>query len=232
MAFFKDSTDKQVQGWVDLFRDRMKAMRKPAKESDRKTWIRAFEMLRKAKGEETVEAVLHWYLDNLMTPGWEFLPQAYTAVHFRQKFDKIQWNMEGDLSVGPQPTERDKAHAELLAIHNVFPVELEAILPYLVCRTRASWGAFCERMEAYRGSARETGFLAHVLQARSPSFVEDWLRFLSSRYGWLSGYGGNVLQLAFRPKSSLFGESVWRLWSREWCGDLNAFDELLEELRR
>ncbi len=182
--------------------------------------------LSKKVGVEEVEQAVNWYIEHFDE---EFVPQIYSANALVSKFDALVRLMDQRDDPKDETIElRNKLQAETLDIEYSYPVEIAALLPLLVQRTRERWLAW--RLDSEE--RREMEFLNNIRFKHSPTFVQDWMVFLFWRYGRMEHYFGSVMGLAFKPSSEAFKKHFWQKWSLEWSGYANTFDTLLENLTK
>lgn len=231
MGFLSDDkTDDQAHNWAVRLRNCVIASGtgQTPKYIYLTEWTKHFALLRKEQGEELVEKVLGWYERNYDK---QYTPKALSGATFRQKFEAIRAAMNrSEDSPEEEIDQRSKDLAKVLSNNWNFPVEIQSQLPKIIQKTRDNWKRFHWSLTKIDGSPREDRFLSVVLDTYSPSFIQDWIIFISNRYGKQQHYTGPVMSLAWTKDSPQFRQSFWRQWSLEWCGSPLTFEDLLDRL--
>lgn len=224
MAFFKQIDDRAKEQIEQLHQALVaKKMWKPSSMLD---GVRHIGQLYKKHTKEKVDKVLSWYC---IHAGEEFVPRACTPRTFYTKYDAIVQAMERN----PEETEEGVSEeakrtvAQLTAIYT-WPVEIEANLPAIVQKSLDNWRAFKAKLLMKIGMER---FFVEWVVETHKCFVEfDWMPLIHKQVGRQEHYFGNSMDLAFRPDSKRFKDSIWRNWSYLVCGKVKAYDKLLEGL--
>jgi hypothetical protein len=234
MSFFPDSIkNPRARELSETLRDAIRSNKKgfpPA--ASLKSWEKVFVSLFNSQGEEETVKALTWYVKHMND---EYVPQAYSANTFKEKFHRIMAAMkqseDGEIGETVLPEDRDMAET-LLSVWTL-PGAIASLLPVIIHRSRSEWIRFVNRAVARKKSlrSRESNFINNILIQNGPTFLREWMVALCRRYTRPGQYSYSPLKLAFSADSELF-KNFWRQWSQEWCSDPNGFDALLEELKK
>jgi hypothetical protein len=195
-----------------------------------KDWSKTLLTFIEASKASDMVHVMNWYCCHI---GEQYVPEAFSAKGFVEKYDAIKRAMEREGSDEPDQVSQLSLDIAEDIKRNIgrFPVEIESQLGMLVEKSRLNWRKFVKKMESYNGTIRNKTLINVVLtRMDTGSFAQQWFYLIHQKHGFKKNYTGRVLDLVFKPDSKLFLESLWRECAVSWSGAPCIFDSLLEEL--
>lgn len=130
--------------WARDLANALRAKRKLQRPVDLNKWKGAFQSLAKLESKETITQTLQWYVQNLDK---EFVPQAYSARSFKEKFPAIIKAAQRD-AVQPAQVEVSKVAQEIaehLAL-KLWPKGSASQLPNVVQRSLTNYHNLLKEM--------------------------------------------------------------------------------------
>jgi DNA-binding Lrp family transcriptional regulator len=199
----------------------------PGRRCNLRTWAGEFALLAKEASGERVEAALAWYAKKI---GGDYVPQAYSAKAFRQKFPAIEAAMRRD---GGRSTVQAGYRASILAkklgsLHT-WPKGSESQLPQAVEVCLQRYGVWLRGLaEVAQGTAaRDAAFASFVRDAALPaeSYVCRWLEEVCRDVTGWDGWDGNLMRRVWRQDAQEF--RTWGLsLSLEYAGNPERWERL------
>jgi hypothetical protein len=229
MSFFEEQPRDNT---VELAKALNKYLR--VKGTSSKSNLRMLFLLCKKHGREEVVKVMEWYRDHKQD---DFVPQVNSITQFYAKYGNIVKAMMTQQEVAVEPVQEMDTRVfnmtSRLATELQYPPEILARLYTIAKLSDNRWKDFCVHTSATATcESRDQSFLNHILMLEAVLFVENWLRFLSQKFGKMEHYTAPWDRCIWRLDHVSFRESFWCKWSYDWCGDLYAFDALLNDLTK
>lgn len=208
-------------------------------------WVSHFDKLSKTQTPERIQQVLQWYCDHI---GGEFIPEAYSAKSFREKFKAIEHQMADD-PMCVVVNDVCKELADRLLQEGQWPCNVRDVLPALV---QQSWDEYTlfyirlkkrkeflavqyppengdDRVKWHRGQAT-LSLLNHLFAVHFFSdpywFVKAWMVRIKFDLSWRTILGR---WLVFDPKSIIF-HKMGQEATFAYCGEYSRWKMLIEEV--
>jgi len=191
-----------------------------------KNWANSFRLLRKEVGEEDLIEVLEWYCSHV---GEEFVPVAYSASSFRNKFVRIQDAMnrsrkrkQSKPSFSFSPKERKEITHILTYLSSTlnWPKDSSKELPFLIEEAFFIYRNFRTKLYKMKiGLVRCPAPKKRIVQIiydllpSTSSFVREWCEQGHSRIANWDEWSGNVNMLRFSLDHKLFAKQCKSLLS-------------------
>ena len=230
MAFIQDEPKADTKVCMEMSRKLHSAVSRRRKiQYLQKDWISEFQTLLRDYDTERVQDTLNWYAENY---GKEYVPLASTARYFRMKYPQIEaarQRMEIQGTTDPTAI----AFADSLKIRFEWPIEVRDRLDWLVAQSSASLIKFTRAISSLNNVPESwMRFVVSVIHPNIHMLLVTWFEDVAYRlnYPYHQHYYGNINHLIFDFTSERFHASHWREWSRAWCGQSQAYDELLSRL--
>lgn len=217
-------------------------------------WADHFRLLRvndKIKKHRITKA-LEWYIQNI---GKEYIPQAYSAFSFRQKFMKIELakkrincnpKKESDLfeKIKDNPISKEAEDILIVLRDYSWPKGTSIDLANTV---NNSLKAYSEFLKLFRGLMYELHETKKDIEEKeiqclirfceyldgrleSPSyFIERWMMDINVRLNNWEDWSGELSSFEFQIKSKQF-QRMGFSWAEDFCGDANRWKDFMEEL--
>lgn len=213
----------------------------PGKKANRKTWARSFATLRRSVGAERIQKALTWYVHNIGKP---YVPQAYAATSFKEKFAAIEAAMQRDPDVGTA-TEITPQAAEIARrlagrhwpkgsgddVPAVVQGCLDRYTEFIAHRDAFMKGMATGEIEigsnTYRDRLIRFGKHLRGAMPAPAAFVEQWMIHLNDRVAGWDGWSGNLSSMAFHRRSKEFTKRG-REWATRFCGNPARWDQFVE----
>lgn len=208
-----------------------------------KVWARDFAKLRSVDGlkKKHIRKVLDWYLLHL---GEEYIPQAYSAKGFREKFEAIERAMLRDQKRNPQLTISDLAKEIAGNCRNVnWPKGSDAKLPIAV---QLSLDNFVKLHKAHSEYGKELEKLSRNKSANislcsfwmtmstelhnAKSFIMRWFTiYIHKRRAKWKDWNGDLVKDAF-SKDHPFFQEIGKKLSNDFSGSLQHWKTYMERI--
>lgn len=212
MTFFPTNEIPEKTESVDfrraqkLFQALVKHNKNKSSRYNAPAWARAFLKLRNEAGPKTINAVLSWYCKNM---GGEFVPVAYSAVSFRQKFSRIYDAMIRG-NPGPEKVVINP-EAEICLKEAGFPIwrggEMKDELEFVQASLN-NYENFCDALEDFYenesgDSAAVANWLRGYLSAEPVTAIANWIREVHSISLYWEQWDGSLLNWIWKPEQKL-----------------------------
>lgn len=179
-----------------------------------KQWVREMEMLLKEVGDTArIKKTIKWYAKHIGEP---YVPQAYSAKSFREKFHSIESKLEmGGLEKAAQhadsfePTEQDREVFELLE-NETWPKGCKSQLLEVIHHSLVNakqWRKKCWALHDADPSDTVSGLVEHLawsLTNNAERLVVLWLRAVSKQVATWKDWSGDLHQYIFTPEHKMF----------------------------
>lgn len=211
----------------------------PGKRVQAPSWAKQFALLRKSVDEERIRQVLNWYQDNI---GGQYVPQAYSAKSFREKFLQIEKAMERDPEYEGEISDQARALADQIAQAYDWPKGSARQLARCIDRDIEFYKEFLEDLkdtinhltytDLPKGGVklRKVRRFAQWLRRDLPPvrmFVLDWYKQTNQRViGW-DNWSGELQPLSIHKDIKRFNK-MGRQAATTWGGDPKRWDKLME----
>lgn len=181
------------------------------------SWSKEFAILGREISEDRIQKVLTWYCTRI---GQAYVPLAYSAKTFRQKFLQIESCMAIDLVKNPEVVislEAEKLFHELkrLPWGNGIVDRLPAAIQLTFDEHAKAIKALQSSLTSLDSNVQQVALRIKGWLGDSASFVRRWFSDKSKRLSSWQQWNGDLLAQAFRMDSDAFTAVVLQ-HSRSW----------------
>jgi hypothetical protein len=221
MPFFKfpeppSKTTEEDALWAKQLHSALSKRMIVKKYSERR-WSQEFRLLRTYVEDDHITKVLNWYCQNIRKP---FVPLAFSAKSFRNKFPNIEQAMIRDIGEEVQISEdANQITRRLLNLYwpKITPDELKRAVQLSL-----------DNYESFLSHDTKHFPIPIRNKLSSPVvFVEQWFRDLHPSIVDWQEWNGNIIKQAFHHEHKRF-RARGRSWANEYCGDPSRWDRLIE----
>jgi hypothetical protein len=195
-------------------------------------WANQIRLLREGLGdaaEERISSALEWYLAHL---GDDYLPVAFSAAGFREKFDRIESAKSRHEKRNPAPVQPDESTRFILDQLAMAggPVCSEH-LPAAVQKSLDSLRAFALKVEGLQKTLDRKSDLFSFIQRihhelNVDHIVQHWFEDVARRLKKWKDWHGSIMDFVIRADHPEFAKMGQR-WSMEYCGDGSYWNRLV-----
>lgn len=203
---------------------------------NRKQWAAAFADLREKIGEERIRVALDFYSRHFMG---DFIPRAYSAHGFVEKFEKIEDAMRRQpISIIPKKYLAQAKQGQRDAGDLHWPNDEKADELVFIQSSLSNYHKFladldkCSKLETITCDLNDLAqYVLYGIQADAREFVVMWWLPLVHRIAWQwERWDGNLKSWIFRPSHSHYQKWIIPEIVLPYNGDRESWVELLKYL--
>ena len=208
-------------------------------------WSRVFKSIRTEEGIEKprIKEVLNWYIDHISE---KYIPQAYSAQSFKDKFFKIETAMERN-----KPKEKIEITEDATDIYNKlktygWPKGSKNDLEEAIQITLNNYRVFLKKHKNFikthpedidnnDGTFTSDGLvtfantLNHTVIHSPVVFVTNWFLRINGKITNWPNWGGNLLGMVFEEDSAEFN-MMGRQRAEEYCNNPKRWDKYIKAI--
>ena len=218
---------------------KISSKRKSTKALSVTKFTREIRSLVRKNGEQEVEAVIDWFIENY---GQEGVPDIFSAEGFNTFYDTLYKKSQSN----SKPTEISELSAKIANWAKksyAWPAGTDRELPIFVQRShdsyiafRAEWKILGEKLVDHTGPLlplEDQRFRLHrylTTRLSAPrAFTEYWVEYIGGRLQEWEGWNGSLLQHVWHLNHDWFKKEMYG-WVFEYCNDSSKLDDLLSLL--
>lgn len=207
------------QVWAELLFNELEKRHKICGKVNLRNWTNTFRKLSTQLGVDNgrIEKVLEWYLPNI---GKQYVPKAYSAEGFADKFIQIEDQMNEDPSIKKEvelSEDLDKLHEYLMEKYK-WPNGSDSAVSFVLQKSWENYQAFVSKYKQWNPDSEnmqliDTTLSESELIQKPKLFLRDWFKWVNEQIiGW-KDWSGRLENYIWNLDHKLYTQRVLRLLS-------------------